>query len=163
MDLQIRPAPVRKSILVKVPPDVAFHVFTAEMTRWWHPDHHIGKSPLKAAVVEPRAGGRWYEVGEDGSTCEWGKVLIWEPPARVVFAWQLTGEWKYDPDFVTEVEVRFIADGAGTRVELEHRNLDRYGGAAEQIRQSLDSPEGWAGGLRLFADEFGGRCRRGSR
>src|ERR1700738_2810923 len=97
MDMQIKPAPVRKSISVKAAPERAFRVFTAEMTRWWRPDHHIGKSPLKAAVVEPRAGGRWYEVGEDGTTCEWGKVLVWEPPARIVFAWQLTGEWKYDP------------------------------------------------------------------
>ena len=69
----------------------------------------------------------------------------------MVFAWQLTGEWKYDPDFVTEVEVRFIKEGSGTRVELEHRNLDRYGTAAETVRASLDSPDGWAGGLRLFA------------
>ena len=104
---------MRKAISVKAAPERAFRVFTAEMTRWWHPDHHIGKSPLKAAVVEPRAGGRWYEVGEDGSECEWGKVLVWDPPARVVFAWQLTGEWKYDSAFVTEVEVRFIPEGLG--------------------------------------------------
>ena len=152
MDLQIRPAPVRKSISVKAPPERAFEVFTAQMTRWWHPDHHIGKSPLKAAVVEPRVGGRWYEVGEDGTTCDWGKVLVWEPPARVVFAWQLTGEWKYDPEFVTEVEVRFIPEGSGTRVELEHRNIEPYGEHAEAVRASLDSPGGWAGGLGLFAN-----------
>jgi uncharacterized protein YndB with AHSA1/START domain len=151
MDGEIRPAPVRKTIHVRAAPERAFHVFTAEMTRWWHPDHHIGKSPLKAAVVEPRAGGRWYEIDEDGSTCEWGKVLVWEPPGRVVFAWQLTSEWKYDPAFVTEVEVCFIPDGNGTRIELEHRNLERYGQAADSVRRSLDSPEGWAGGLRLFA------------
>jgi len=152
MDVRIRPAPVRKTISVKAPPERAFHVFTAQMNRWWHPDHHIGKSSLKAVVVEPRVGGRWYEVGEDGSECDWGKVLVWEPPARVVFAWQLTGEWKYDSTFLTEVEVSFIPEGSGTRVELEHRNLERYGDKAEAVRSSLDSPEGWAGGLRLFAD-----------
>ena len=145
MDVRIRPAPVRKTISVKAPPERAFHVFTAEMSRWWHPDHHIGKSPLKAAVVEPRAGGRWYEVGEDGSECEWGKVLVWEPPARVVFAWQLTGEWKYNSAFVTEVEVRFIPEGSGTRVELEHRNLERYGERAEAVRASAQFAGGMGG------------------
>ena len=92
------------------------------------------KSPLEGRVVEPRAGGRWYELGEDGSECDWGKVLVWEPPARVVFAWQLTADWKYNSDFVTEVEVRFIPEGWATRVELEHRNLERYGEQAEAVR-----------------------------
>ena len=127
---------MRKSITVKAPRERAFEVFTAQMGRWWHPDHHILKSPLKAAVVENRAGGRWYEVGEDGSECEWGSVLVWEPPARMVFTWQLTGEWKYDPDFVTEVEVRFIPEGSDTRVELEHRHLESYGEKAEAVRAS---------------------------
>lgn len=152
MNIQIVPAPVRKSLVVKASPERAFEVFTGRMTSWWHPDHHIGKSPLKEAVVEPRAGGRWYEVGEDGSQCEWGKVLIWEPPARVVFAWQINEEWQYDPNFLTEVEVRFIPDGTGTRVELEHRNIDRFGSKIEEVRAALDSTDGWSGDLRMFAD-----------
>ena len=80
-----------------------------------------------------------------------GKVLVWEPPARVVFAWQVDAEWRYDPTFITEVEVRFIGEGSGTRVELEHRYLDRYGARATEIRAALDSPDGWLGGLTAFA------------
>ena len=151
MSLQIKPAPIRKTVSVKAAPERAFRVFTADMTRWWHPDHHLGKSPLKSAVVEPRAGGRWYEIDEDGTECNWGKVLVWEPPARVVFAWQLTAEWKYDPEFITEIEVRFIPDGTGTRVELEHRHIERYAERAEAVRALLDAPEGWTLGMTRFA------------
>lgn len=151
MNIQIVATPVRKSIDVKASPARAFEVFTAQMTKWWHPDHHIGKAAMKAAVVEPRAGGRWYEIGEDGAECEWGKVLVWEPPNRVVFAWQLNGAWQYDPDFVTEVEVRFIPQGNGTRVELEHRNLDRFGDKAVEVRATLDSSDGWQSGLETYA------------
>ena len=141
MSLQIKPAPIRKTVSVKAAPERAFRVFTADMTRWWHPDHHLGKSPLKSAVVEPRAGGRWYEIDEDGTECNWGKVLVWEPPARVVFAWQLTAEWKYDPEFITEIEVRFIPDGTETRGELEHRHIERYAERAEAVMPRLDATE----------------------
>jgi uncharacterized protein YndB with AHSA1/START domain len=151
MNLQITPAPVRKSIHVRAAPERAFKVFTGDMTRWWRPDHHIGDAPLKAVVLEHHVGGRWHEINTDGSECEWGKVLVWEPPHRVVLAWQLNGEWKYDPDFITELEVRFIPDQAGTRVELEHRNIENFGMRADQVRASLDSPEGWSGGLASFA------------
>jgi len=149
--LQIKPAPVRKSIHVSAAPERAFKVFTGDMTRWWRPDHHIGSAPLKEVVLEPRVGGRWREVTTDGAGCEWGKVLVWEPPHRVVLAWQLNSEWKYDPDFMTEVEVRFIADQAGTRVELEHRYIEKYGTRADAVRASLDSLEGWNGALVAFA------------
>jgi uncharacterized protein YndB with AHSA1/START domain len=151
MNIQINPAPVRKSITVKAKPERAFDVFTADMTRWWLPDHHIGKVPMKEIVAEPKSGGRWYEIGEDGSVCEWGKVLIWDPPTRVVFAWQLNAAWQFDPDFVTEVEIRFIPEKAGTRVELEHRNLDRYGADAAEVRRMIDSEGGWPATLVAFA------------
>jgi uncharacterized protein YndB with AHSA1/START domain len=147
----ISPAPVRRSIHVAAAPSKAFEVFTAGMGRWWAKTHTIGKSPQTTVVMEPRAGGRWYEIGEDGSHCEWGKVLAWEPPSRVLLAWQITSQWTYDADFMTEVEVRFIADAGGTRVELEHRNLERYGEKAEETRAALDSPGGWAGLLESFA------------
>ena len=122
----ITPAPVRKSVRVSAPREHAFEVFTAGIGRWWPKSHHIGAADLDTLVIEPREGGRWFERGVDGSECEVGKVLVWDPPARLVLVWQLTPEFKYDPNLITEVEVQFIADGANaTRVELEHRNLER--------------------------------------
>jgi uncharacterized protein YndB with AHSA1/START domain len=147
----IMPAPVRKSVRVGASPARAFKIFTDGMGRWWPKSHHIGAADLDALVIEPTAGGRWYERGVDGSECEVGKVLVWQPPARLVLAWQLTADWKFDPALITEVEVRFIADGANaTRVELEHRNLERYGERADGFRTTIDSPEGWGGLLQLF-------------
>jgi uncharacterized protein YndB with AHSA1/START domain len=153
MNVRIAPAPIRKSITVKATPQRAFEVFATGMGRWWRPDHHLGKSPLKDVVLEPQVGGRWYEVNEDGSSCNWGKVLVWEPPTRLLLAWQLNGDWQYDADFVTELEFRFIPDGNGTRVELEHRNLDRYGDKTDAVRGSLDSAEGWTGALTAYIRE----------
>jgi uncharacterized protein YndB with AHSA1/START domain len=147
----ITPAPVRKSIRVNASPERAFDVFTAGMGRWWPATHHIGASPLKDAVIEPREGGRWFERCEDGSECDWGRVLAWEPPSRVVLAWQLNAQWQFDPNLVTELEIRFVPDGEATRVELEHRNLERFGDMAEQTRAALDSPGGWGGILEGFA------------
>jgi uncharacterized protein YndB with AHSA1/START domain len=147
----IVPAPVRKSVRVGAPPGRAFKVFTDGIGRWWPKTHHIGAADLDALVIEPKAGGRWYERGVDGSECDVGKVLVWEPPARLVLAWQLTADWKFDPALITEVEVRFIADGAdATRVELEHRDLERYGERADGFRATIDSPDGWSGLLQLF-------------
>ena len=147
----IVPAPVRKSVRVGAPPERAFKVFTDGIGRWWPKTHHIGAADLDALVIEPKAGGRWYERGVDGSECDVGKVLVWEPPARLVLAWQLTADWKFDPGLITEVEVRFIADGANaTRVELEHRDLERYGERADGVRATIDSSEGWNGILQLF-------------
>ena len=147
----IQAAPVRKEILVKVAPARAFEVFTAGMGRWWPASHNTEPTAITDVVVEPRAGGRWFSRHEDGLEAEWGKVIAWEPPNRVLLAWQLNAEFKYDPDFITEVEVRFVAEGSGTRVLLEHRNLERYGEATEKVRGMIDSPDGWGGLLALFA------------
>jgi uncharacterized protein YndB with AHSA1/START domain len=104
-------------------------------------------------ILEPRAGGRWYEIGEDGSQCNWGKVLSWEPPTRVLLGWQVDGNWKYDPGFITEVEVTFTPIDAGsTRVDLEHRNLERFGDKIEDVRSKIDSPNGWSGILKVYAE-----------
>jgi uncharacterized protein YndB with AHSA1/START domain len=157
VSLAVAPAPVRKSVTVSASPARAFAVFTGRMIAWWRPDHHLGAAPLRDVVLEPRLGGRWYEVGEDGAVCQWGKVLAWEPPARLVLAWQLDADWKYDPDFLTELEIRFVPAGGGTRVELEHRNLDRYGARAEAVRAALDATDGWAGGLAAFAATIAAR------
>jgi uncharacterized protein YndB with AHSA1/START domain len=152
MHRTITPTPVRKSVRVSAPPQRAFDVFTAGIGRWWPKTHHIGASDLDTLVIEPREGGRWYERGVDGVECEVGKVLVWEPPSRLVLGWQLTPDWKFDPDLITEVEVQFIPDGENaTRVELEHRNLERLGDRADALRQQIDSPSGWSGLLQLFA------------
>jgi uncharacterized protein YndB with AHSA1/START domain len=145
--------PVRKQILVEASQEHAFRVFTMGIDRWWPREHHIGKSPLKRAVLEPRVDGRWYSVCEDDSECDVGKVLAWDPPRRLVLAWQLNAEWQYDADFVTEVEVDFAVEGPRrTRVTIEHRNLERYGLAAASLRRALDSPGGWGGTLGSFAN-----------
>jgi uncharacterized protein YndB with AHSA1/START domain len=149
-EASIKPTPVRRSLHVKAPAAKAFDVFTAGMGRWWLPSHKLGKTPFKDVIVEPRVGGRWFERSEDGSECDWGKVLIWEPPARLVLAWQIDGNFVYQPDLVTEIEVRFVQENGGTRVELEHRNLDRLGAQAESIRAIFESPNGWSGLLAKF-------------
>lgn len=145
--------PVRKSITVAAPRELAFRVFTERMSTWWPlVSHHIGAVAAVAAVVEPRAGGRWYERGDDGSECEWGRVLAWEPPSRIVLDWQIGADWKHAPELHTTVEVRFVALDAGTtRVELEHRDLDGYGAQTEQMRGAFDSDGGWNGILAAFA------------
>ena len=152
MDRTISPAPVRRSVTVKASQQKAFDVFTSGFGRWWPSSHSIGASPLKMAVIEPRKGGRWYETGEDGSECQWGEVLAWEPPSRVLLAWRIGADWKYDPKLLTEVEVRFVPLGeASTRVDLEHRLLENYGGRAAATRESLDSDGGWQGLLAIYA------------
>ncbi len=151
MSRTITIAPVRKTIRVSASPARAFEIFTAGMSRWWPPTHTILKVAPKDYILEPRVGGRWYQVGIDGSECETGKVLVWEPPGRLVLAWQITPEWTFDPDLITEVELRFVAEGDGsTRVELEHRNLERVGENAETIRAAVDAPGGWTAILESY-------------
>jgi uncharacterized protein YndB with AHSA1/START domain len=146
--------PVRKSITVKASVDDAFNVFTNGFDSWWPRSHHIGTSPMKTAIVEGRVGGRCYTQQEDGTDCDWGSVLAWEPPHRVVLAWQITPDWHFQPDLAqsSEVEIRFTAVGKGTtRVDLEHRHLDRHGAGASAMRTAIDSSEGgWGGLLSLY-------------
>jgi len=152
MSLRIAPAPVRRDILVAAAPARAFSIFTSRMGAWWPKSHSVGKSPQADVVVEPRSGGRWFERGDDGSECPWGHVIDWDPPGRLLLAWQLDGTWSFNPDLVTEVEVTFTPEGDGkTRVRLEHRNLERFGAAADTARNALDSEGGWKGILDLYA------------
>ena len=102
---------VRTAITVAVPPERAFSTFTAGFDGWWPRSHHIGQGEMAEAVIEPREGGRWYERGVDGSECDWGKVIVWDPPTRIVLGWQLSSEWAYDPDVWTELEITSSADG----------------------------------------------------
>jgi uncharacterized protein YndB with AHSA1/START domain len=154
MSIQAADTAVRTSIVVDAPVERAFDVFTQQMPSWWHPDHHILRGELAEMVFEPRVGGSIYDRGVDGSECRWARVLAYEPPSRVVFSWDIDLEWKIetDPDKTSEVEVRFRAEGPErTRVELEHRNLDRHGAGWERMRDAVGSPGGWGAGLQRFA------------
>ena len=153
MSRTIAIAPVLKDIDVNAPPARAFEVFTG--FRWWPKSHSIlaSKSPQVAVVIEPKVGGRWYERGEDGSECDWGKVLVWEPPKRMVMTWMLDSTFQVNPKVVTEIEVTFTAIGAGkTHVSLEHRLFDRYAEEGEKIRAAVDSPDGWPDLIKAFAE-----------
>jgi uncharacterized protein YndB with AHSA1/START domain len=147
------PNSVRKVMSVNAPPTTAWRVFTEMMGTWWPlAIYKIGKAKAVDAVIEPHVGGLWYERGEDGSTCNWGSVLSWEPPSRLVLSWDITADWQYDPNLKTEIEVRFIADGAtGTRVVLEHRRLDRYGARRDEMRAIFDTEGDWGRLLEAFA------------
>ena len=137
-------APVRKVLEVQATREHAFKVFTDGIDTWWPRQHHIGASPLRTAIIEGREGGRWYSVCEDGSQCDIGQVLAWDPPNRILLSWQITATWQFDPDFVTEVEVTFTPSGAkSTTVVMEHRLLERYGAVAEAIRTSIGADTGW--------------------
>jgi uncharacterized protein YndB with AHSA1/START domain len=145
--------PVRTEITVPLAPNTAFELFTAGLDTWWVRGHQIGTAPLRRAVLEGREGGRWYEIDEDGSECDWGRVLVCEPPARLVLAWQINADWKYDKDLVTEVEIVFTDLGNGsTRVNLEHRNMERFGASAQKMQQTFNGPNAWQGLLRAYAD-----------
>jgi uncharacterized protein YndB with AHSA1/START domain len=146
--------PVRKSITVKASAARAFQVFTEGMDSWWPRSHHIGKAPMKRVVIEGKQGGRCYTEQMDDTECDWGTILVWEPPRRFVMAWQVTCDWQYEPDLAksSEVEVRFIPEANGsTRVELEHRYFERHGAGSDAMRTSVGGEGGWGGLLVLFA------------
>jgi uncharacterized protein YndB with AHSA1/START domain len=145
---------VRTSIVVNAPQERAFSVFTAGMDSWWPRSHTIGDSPLAEMVLECREGGRAYGLGEDGSESDWGRVLVYEPPDRIVVSWDITLAWKHelDPAKTSEFEVSFTPEGEGrTLVVLEHRHLDRHGEGWQEMRDAVGSPNGWGGGLGAFA------------
>jgi uncharacterized protein YndB with AHSA1/START domain len=152
-DPSFDPNSVRKALHVKAPREVAWRVFTEKMGTWWPLAHYkIGKAKAVDAVIEPRIGGRWYERGDDGSMCDWGRVIVWEPPARLVLTWDIDANFQYDPSLNTEIDVRFVPVGATeTRVELEHRRLDRYGARRDEMRRIFDTEGDWGKLLAMFA------------
>ena len=152
MDTEVKLLSVRKSVTVNAPIAHVFRTFTERQNDWWPRAHHIGKCEQFTATLEARAGGRWFERGDDGSECDWGRVLVWQPPTRVVLQWSIGGDWRYDPDLKTEVDVRFVAETKErTRVDLEHRGLELYGDQAETMRNIFDSPTAWAETLSIMA------------
>jgi uncharacterized protein YndB with AHSA1/START domain len=153
MTVQTSDTAVRTSITVKAPIERAFSIFTDGIGTWWSPDHHILRGELAEMVFEPRVGGHVYDRGVDGSECHWARVLVYDPPDRVVFSWDISLEWQIETDHekTSEVEVRFTALGPDrTLVELEHRHIDRHGDGWEQMRDAVGSPNGWS--LRRFGE-----------
>ena len=144
---------VARSVTVPLSQSRAFELFTARMTDFWPREHSISAAEIAEVVVEPHVGGRWFERGVDGSECAWGRVAAWEPPRKVVLLWQIGADWQFNPDFETEVEATFTEQTPGhTRLDLRHRNLERYGDRTEQMRAVFDSPDGWTGTLARFVD-----------
>jgi uncharacterized protein YndB with AHSA1/START domain len=142
--------PVVKSVTVNKPPAHAFEIFTAQIGRWWTVGKTVARNPHVDIVIEPRAEGRWFERDAEGNETLWGKVLAWEPPHRLLLGWQLDSRWIYDPNFLTEVELTFVAiDDSRTLVTLEHRNLERYGADAEKYAGLIT--DGWPKFLAEYA------------
>jgi uncharacterized protein YndB with AHSA1/START domain len=159
MTTQTADTAVRSSIIVEAPLQRAFSVFTEDIGSWWPPEHHILASELAEMVFEPRQGGHVYDRGVDGSECRWARVLAYEPPERVVMSWDINLQWQLegDPAKTSEVEVRFTAEGPErTRVELEHRHLDRHGEGWEGVRDAVGSSGGWDAGLQALAARLRG-------
>ncbi len=149
MAQRIQPTAIVKTVEVKATPERAFDVFAARMGEWWLKDHSIAEGTTqKDVIVEPRPGGRWYELGMDGSEHPWGHVIDYDPPRRLLLAWQLNRNFDFDPDLVTEVEVLFEPLGEGTLVRFEHRNLERLGEGAAVEMEAMDG--GWGMLLGLF-------------
>jgi uncharacterized protein YndB with AHSA1/START domain len=148
---------VRHRVVVEAPIERAFSVFTEDFGSFKPAEHNLLDVEIAETVFEPRVGGHLYDRGVDGSECRWARILAYEPPNRLVISWDIDPRWQLetDPEKTSEVEVRFIAEGAGrTRVELEHRHLDRHGDGWEAVREGVDSEGGWPLYLGRFREQF---------
>lgn len=148
---------VRRHIVVNAPLAEAFKVFTQRFGDFKPREHNLLSSPIVATVFEERVGGHIYDRAEDGSECRWARILAFEPPERVVFSWDISPRWQIEtkPELTSEVEVRFIAETSQrTRVELEHRHIDRHGAGWESLRDGVDNDAGWPFYLRRYAALF---------
>ena len=153
MTTEARDTSVQLQIVVAAPVERAFRVFTERFDRIKPREHNMLGVPIAETVFEPRVGGHVYDRGVDGSECRWARVLAYEPPHRVVISWDISPRWQIETDLdkTSEVEVRFIPEAADrTRVELEHRNLDRHGAGWESMRQGVESENGWP----LYLERF---------
>jgi uncharacterized protein YndB with AHSA1/START domain len=148
---------VRRQIVVEAPIGQAFSVFTERLGDFKPPEHNLLSSPIAETVFEPRVGGHIYDRGTDGTECHWARVLVYEPPRRVVFSWDIGPTWQLEPnpDNASEVEVRFVEEAPGrTRVELEHRNIDRHGPGWEAVADGVGHDQGWPLYLARYAALF---------
>jgi uncharacterized protein YndB with AHSA1/START domain len=155
MSTQAAETSVRHSIVVEAPVEIAFSVFTEGFDSFKPREHNMLEVDIAETVFETRVGGHIYDRGVDGSECRWARVLVFEPPKRVVFSWDISPMWQVEtnPDRTSEVEVRFTAETPErTRVELEHRNLDRHGDGWEGIREGVGGEGGWPLYLERFAE-----------
>jgi uncharacterized protein YndB with AHSA1/START domain len=146
-------AVVQRSVVVDAPLEKAFATFTERLGDFKPPEHNMLGEPIAQTVFEPRVGGHIYDRGVNGGECRWARVLAFDPPNRVVFSWDISPRWQLesDPENTSEVEVRFLPEGTGrTRVELEHRNLDRHGPGWESARDAVEGADGWP----LYLDRF---------
>jgi len=148
-------AAVHKSIVVPATVDKAFAVFTERLGDFKPPEHNLLGAPIAETVLEPWVGGNIVDRGADGTECRWARILAYDPPERLVFSWDISPEWRIesDPARTSEVEVRFVAESSdSTRVDLEHRNLDRHGPGWEAVLGGVDGDEGWPLYLSRYAD-----------
>ncbi|RWH75194.1 MAG: ATPase [Mesorhizobium sp.] len=155
MNTHVPVTSVKQSIVVEAPIERAFKVFTEEFGSFKPPEHNMLAVPIAETVFERRVGGYLYDRGTDGSECRWARVLAYEPPNRVLLSWDISPQWQIetDPDKTSEWEVRFTSETAErTRVELEHRNLERHGQGWESERDGVASDQGWPLYLKRFAD-----------
>ena len=154
---QTAAAVVRRQIVVEASQDKAFAVFTERLGDFKPPEHNLLGVPIAETVCEPRVGGHIYDRGADGSECRWARVLAFEPPVRLVFSWDIGPTWQLEPEpaNASEVEVRFIAEASDrTRVELEHRNIDRHGPGWEAVADGVGHDQGWPLYLERYAALF---------
>lgn len=148
-------ATVRRSVVVPVPPTVAFTVFTERLGDFKPPEHNLLAVPIVETVLEPYVGGAIVDRGTDGTECRWARVLVFERPDLLVFSWDIGPTWQIETDLdrSSEVEIRFVADGeSATRVELEHRHLDRHGPGWESLRDGISGDAGWPLYLHRYRD-----------
>ena len=160
MSQQSAATTVRHSIVVEAPISEAFRVFTEDFGRFKPLEHNLLGAAIAETVFEPRVGGHVFDRGVDGSVCHWARVLAYEPPNRVVISWDISPYWQIetDPDKTSEVEVRFHVESASqTRVELEHRKLDRHGDGWEGVRDGVDNDQGWPLYLHRYAELLNGQ------
>ena len=160
MTTEAHGASVKMQVVVEAPIEQAFRVFTADFDRIKPREHNLLKVAIAQTVFEPRVGGHIYDRGVDGSECRWARVLVYEPPHRVVFSWDISPQWSIetDPARTSEVEVRFSAESPDrTVVELEHRHIDRHGPGWESVRGGVDSSEGWP----LYLDRYAALVKEG--
>jgi uncharacterized protein YndB with AHSA1/START domain len=154
---QIEAEEVRKQVVVEAPIDRAFMVFTERFGDFKPLEHNLLGAPITETVFEPRVGGNIYDRAEDGSECRWARILAYDPPDLVVFSWDISPRWQLetDPELTSEVEVRFFAETPRrTRVELEHRHIDRHGPGWQAVREGVDEDEGWPLYLARYAALF---------